>query len=44
VTLHDWSQRCRCFAHEDGEVAVAGVAYDSRRLQPGSLFVAIRGC
>ncbi len=29
--------------HGDGEVAVADVAYDSRRLQPGALFVAIRG-
>ncbi|HLK32731.1 MAG TPA: Mur ligase domain-containing protein, partial [Terriglobales bacterium] len=26
-----------------GDVAVSGVEYDSRRVQPGSLFVAMRG-
>ncbi len=29
--------------HGDGSVAVAGIAYDSRRVEPGFVFVAIKG-
>ena len=29
--------------HADKELEIGGVAYDSRRVKPGDLFVAVRG-